>query len=155
MDLTTAIRTLAESLLKDESFYVVDVVASVKRQPGKVLVAIDGDGTVTIDDCAELSHKLSEALDKDNLLEENYQLEVTTPGLDQPLKLLRQYRKNVGRGLKVRIKEDSQPVEGTLVRVNEDSIVLQQGGGGKKKETKEVEIPFSDIEKAFVTISFK
>jgi ribosome maturation factor RimP len=141
--------------LKDESFFIVDVTASVKRKPGKIVVALDGDGAVSIDDCAELSRKLSDALDSSNMLDDNYQLEVTTPGLDKPLRMHRQYKKNIGRVLKVKLKEDAQPAEGTLIRVGADSLILEQGARGKKESSKEVEIPFVEIEKAFVTISFK
>jgi ribosome maturation factor RimP len=155
MDLTAAIHTLAEGLLKDESFFIVDVTASVKRKPGKIVVVLDGDGAVSIDDCAELSRKLSDALDSSNMLDDNYQMEVTTPGLDHPLRMHRQYKKNIGRVLKVKLKEDSQPVEGTLIRVGADSLILEQSARGKKESSKEVGIPFVEIEKAFVTISFK
>jgi ribosome maturation factor RimP len=81
-------------------------------------------------------------------------LEVSTPGVDQPLKLKRQYYKNVGRRLKVKVHENI--TEGKLKEVSEDQIVLvQETGTGKKRELKEIAIPFSEIDKAFVQVSFK
>lgn len=155
MELSTEIRQLAEGLLSSPAFFVVDVVVSVKRKPGKILVVLDGDQGVNIEDCAELSRKLSDALDSTTLVEDNYTLEVTTPGLDQPLKLSRQFRKNIGRVLKVKQVDETRSTEGRLSAVDETSITLSTTSGkGKKSEPTEVVIPFSSIEKAFVTISF-
>jgi ribosome maturation factor RimP len=81
-------------------------------------------------------------------------LEVSTPGVDQPLKLKRQYHKNIGRKLKVTTGQHI--LEGKLVDVGEEKIKLEQEfGEGKKKETKSIEIPFSEIDKTFVLVSFK
>lgn len=154
MDLAGEIRKLAEENLSPDKF-VVDVLVSLKKLPGKVLLIVDGDQGVTIDDCAELSRILSKAFDDRNYFgDNNYLLEVSTPGLDHPLKLRRQYHKNTGRLLKVVGKEKTS--EGKLKEVTDDKIVLtQEVGTGKKKEIREVEIPFSEIEKTFVQVSFK
>jgi ribosome maturation factor RimP len=95
MDIAQKIRELAESHLTDASHFVVDVVIS-KHRPHKVSVFLDGDNGITIDHCSDLSRALSEDLDKLDLIRENYMLEVGTPGLDQPLKLKRQFVKNIG-----------------------------------------------------------
>jgi len=154
MDIAGEIRHLAESKLTDPAHFIVDVVISSKRGPTKILIVLDGDQGVGIDHCAFLSRELSKALDEVSYLEESYTLEVTTPGLDQPLKLIRQYAKNVGRKLKVKLKDTT--LEGTLSGTNSEKILLsQETGAGKKKETKTLEIPFSEIEKAFVIVSFK
>jgi ribosome maturation factor RimP len=74
--------------------------------------------------------------------------------LDQPLKSKRQYVKNIGRSVKVKMKEKT--VEGKLAAVRDEAIeLLQQTGSGKKKEEKGVEIPFEEIEKTFVLVSLK
>jgi ribosome maturation factor RimP len=154
MELTEHIRQLAEKQLKDSSQFVVEVVASLRKKPNKIVVIIDGDNGVTIDDCAVISLGLSQILDKDEILPDRYMLEVSTPGLDHPLKLKRQYYKNAGR--KVRVKTSAGIQEGLLKVVNEEALTLEQESGkGKKKEVKEVIIPFTDIEKTFVLVSFK
>jgi ribosome maturation factor RimP len=156
MDLVTNIRQLAEGLLSNDSLFIVEVIAVMKRKPGKILVVLDGDAGVSIEDCADLSRKLSESLDALPGMDENYLLEVTTPGLDQPLKLHRQYKKNIGRVLKIKLKEENKPAEGTLTMVTENTITLsQKSGKGKKAEEKDLTIPFETIDKAFVTVSFK
>src|SRR5688572_13026616 len=150
MDLAEEIRQLAHQTLDHESHFIVDVVVS-RKSPKKVLVIVDGDNGVTIDDCADLSNALSGKLDESGLLDEAYFLEVSTPGLDQPLKLKRQYKKNIGRNFKVKLQD--KIVEGLLSGVTDEEIEVVQKIG--KKETNLVKIPFSEIEKAFVTVSFK
>lgn len=156
MELASNIQQIAEGLLSNDSFFIVEVTAVMKRKPGKILVVLDGDQGVSIEDCADLSRKLSEALDAQPEIGDNYLLEVTTPGLDQPLKLHRQFKKNIGRVLKVKLKEENKPAEGTLSLVTDQTITLsQKSGKGKKAEEKDLTIPFESIDKAFVTVSFK
>jgi ribosome maturation factor RimP len=132
----------------------VDVIVSSKQGPGKVTVILDGDHGITIDDCASLSRKLLTAMEEQGLTE-NFTLEVTTPGLDHPLKLKRQYRKNIGRAMKVQLK-DKTVERGKLMEVNENEIALEQEiKEGKKKEVKRTVLPFTEIEKAIVQVSFK
>lgn len=153
-DLTTEIKKMADSLLKDEGHFIVDVVASFKGNPGKVLVTVDGDKGIGIDDCAELSRDLSKALDDTNLIAGAFNLEVSTPGLDQPLKSKRQYVKNIGRNVRVRCADTIE--EGKLTAVDDRGVLLTQSiGSGKKKEEKTVEIPFDKIDKTIVLVSFK
>lgn len=154
MELAEEIKRIVESILTDPSQFLVDVVLSSRNGPKKVLIVIDGDNGITIDDCGNISRELSKAFDDSALLDESYMLEVSTPGLDHPLKLKRQYRKNIGRKLKVKLAE--KIVEGQLLNVEENEITLsQETGNGKNKETTTVHIPFSEIEKAFVLVSFK
>ena len=154
MELVENIRNLVESKLTDNSQFVVDVVVKGQKGPRKVLIVIDGDNGVTIDDCANLSRELSKTLDDLQLFDDSYTLEVSTPGLDQPLRLRRQYTKNVGRRIKV---VSTQGIaEGKLISASDDKIFLEQEvGQGKEKTIANKEIDFSDIEKTFVLVSFK
>jgi ribosome maturation factor RimP len=153
MDLSEEIRKLAESKLASGQF-IVEVVSSSRQGPKKVLVTVDADQGITIDECAAISRQLSKALDDSGLVDDNYLLEVSTPGLDQPLKLKRQYARNIGRNLKLKLQD--RTVEGKLSEVQEDQIVLsQETGFGKHREVQTIVIPFSHIDKAFVLISFK
>lgn len=153
MDLNEQIRTLAEPILSSDQF-IVDIVASGKSGQRKVALIVDGDQGITIDDCAEISRQLSKALDDAQFIESNYILEVSTPGVEQPLRMKRQYVKNIGRRLKVKLQE--KLLEGKLSEVSENEIrLIEETGSGKKKEQHEHVIPFSEIDKAFVLVSFK
>jgi ribosome maturation factor RimP len=154
MVLKEKIANLAQQALLNESQFLVDVIVSSKQGPGKVTVILDGDHGITIDDCASLSRKLLTAMEEQGLTE-NFTLEVTTPGLDHPLKLKRQYRKNIGREMKLQLK-DKTVERGKLMEVNENEIALEQEiKEGKKKEVKRTALPFTEIEKAIVQVSFK
>jgi ribosome maturation factor RimP len=153
MDLVEEIKAMAQKRLT-ESQFLVDVLVTARKGPKKVMVIVDADQGFNIDECAELSRHLSKLLDERNLIDDNYMLEVTTPGVDFPLKLNRQYRKNVGRSLKVKLRDKT--IEGKLTMASEDTITLEQEtGSGKKKEITSMVLSIADIEKAHVLVSFK
>jgi ribosome maturation factor RimP len=152
MDVAGKIKEFAESALQEQGHFIVDVLYFERQRPSKVMVIVDGDNGVTIDACADLSRRLAALLDEQNVLEHAYVLEVTTPGVDQPLKLKRQYFKNAGRQFKVHLK-DKSIVQGKLEEVSDDKLTIRQAVD--KKETKVTEVPFEQIEKAFVMVSFK
>ena len=149
------IREIAESLLESDAHFLVDVKVGSGGSGQKVRVLLDGDEGVSIDDCAGLSRALAEELEEQEIFSNAYTLEVSTPGVDFPLATLRQYRKNLGRSLRVNLVE-GKDIKGTLVDVDEEKIVLEKRiGKGKKAKEERVEIPLSDINKSIVQISFK
>ena len=154
MEFAEEIKNIITRKLADPSQFLVDVIVKGQKGPKKVLIIIDSDKGVTIDDCAILSREISKAFDDLQLFDDSYMLEVSTPGLDQPLRLARQYYKNIGRRIKVVTQQ--QAVEGKLVEVGEEKIKLEQEiGAGKHKETKIIELSFLEIDKTFVLVSFK
>jgi ribosome maturation factor RimP len=156
MDIRTKIGELAEASLLAGDQFLVDVIIS-SRNLSKITVIIDGDHGITIDDCGKISRALSEKLDELNLDTGagSYVLEVSTPGLDHPLKLRRQFQKNVGRNVKVH-RKDKSVVQGKLAASTAETIVLKEEiKEGKTIVEKEWLIPFDDVEKTFVMVSFK
>lgn len=158
MDLNTSITEMAASLLKEPHLFLVEVVISGNRVQKKVVVIIDGDKGANIEDCSKLSRALSAKLDEEEIIPEMYTLEVTTPGVDFPLKLKRQYKKHIGRGFKITLTDKSQ-IKGKLTGTGDESIEIEfeekTDKKSKKKEMKTMELPFDMIDKAFVQISFK
>ncbi len=154
MEFIEELKKIITGKLTDPSQFLVDVIAKGQKSSKKVLIVIDGDKGVTIDDCANLSRELSKAFDDAQLFDDSYMLEVSTPGLDHPLKLQRQYNKNIGRRVKVATQQGS--VEGKLVDVDDGKITIEQEiGTGKHTDIKKVDILFSEIDKTFVLVSFK
>ena len=154
MEFAEEIKNIITRKLADPDQFLVDVVIKGHKGPKKVLIIIDSDKGVTIDDCANLSREISKEFDDLQLFDDSYMLEVSTPGLDQPLRLTRQYYKNIGR--RVKVVTQQQTIEGKLVEVGDEKIKLEQEiGTGKQKETKIVELSFSEIDKTFVLVSFK
>src|SRR5688572_24738994 len=107
MEFIEELKKIITGKLTDPSQFLVDVIAKGQKSSKKVLIVIDGDKGVTIDDCANLSRELSKAFDDAQLFDDSYMLEVSTPGLDHPLKLQRQYNKNIGRRVKVATQQGS------------------------------------------------
>ena len=155
MSLEQKIRSLAEALITDDMHYIVDVSVKGTGQGCRVRILLDGDEGVTIDECAELSRAIGNSIEEGDLIDKAYNLEVSSPGVDFPLASERQYRKNVGRMLKIRTREGRE-LKGKLENAGNDSItVLTSRGKGKKKEEKEEILSYGEIEKAIVQISFK
>lgn len=155
MEITTAIRDKAGDFLKPGHFLVDVLFKSKNPHVQKLLVIVDGDQGISIDDCADLSRSISDWLDAQDNITSPFTLEVSTPGLDQPLKLVRQYRKNTGREVKVHTR-GGQVIIGTLAEVTDDSVcVAMAARGAKKGEAQTTTLPFAEIEKTFVVVSFK
>ena len=121
-----------------------------------IQLTVDGDELVNISDCIEISRKIENALDRD---EYDFSIKVQSPGADEPLIMPRQYKKHIGRMLK--IKTSTGKVEGKLVKVDDDQIELtwksrEKKTKGKGKVTVEHDktFPFSDIEKAKIKLTF-
>jgi ribosome maturation factor RimP len=149
-----SIKELVEQSLADQNHFLVDLVVNSKSNPIKITVVLDGDKGISIDDCATVSRTFAALLDEENSLE-NYALEVTTPGLDQPLKLKRQYVKNIGREVKIQLK-DKKIERGKLVESTEDTVVIEhEVKEGKQKELKKTTFTFEEIERTIVEVSFK
>ena len=91
---------IVEDLINKEQEFLVGVQVSGNPGSRKITVQIDSDKGLDINTCSQLSRQLSEILDERDIVEGGYTLEVSSPGLDQPLRLARQYRKNIGRMIK-------------------------------------------------------
>ncbi len=155
MDLKQHIAELAQGFLPDATYYLVEVIIKGSDAKQKVLVLVDGDNGVNIDVCASISRQIGHNLEENETIDKAYTLEVSSPGIDHPLLLTRQYQSRVGKRLKITLTSGDE-VLGKLLKVSEDSIkLLKETKKGKKTETEEIELIFNDIEKSFVLISFK
>jgi ribosome maturation factor RimP len=131
----------------------------IKVHPhNKIDVFIDSDTGITFEKCHKISRYLESYLDSEGWVGEKYILEVSSPGTSRPLTLLRQYHRNIGRKVEVSLDEE-KTYEGKLVAVGEDFIVVEEKirikeGKKKKTEIRQSEIPFADIKKTIVKISF-
>lgn len=144
---------LKEAFEENESLFLISLKIDDQNH---ILIVIDGDKGVSVNDCIAVSRKIEHNIDREEI---DFSLEVTSAGVSEPLKLPRQYKKNIGRNLEVRT--NSNKFEGNLVAVNEDGIVLswqarepKPVGKGKITVNKETNIAFQDIEVAKVVITF-
>jgi len=132
-------------------------LVEVKMLPNnKLIIHVDGDEGISIQDCAAISRHVGFHLEEENAIEKAYNLEVSSPGVGEPLRLKRQYEKNIGREVSVKLA-GGDIKEGKLLGVNEQSITIQAKvkEKGKKAQLVETSLDFSNIIETKVLISFK
>ena len=132
------------------------LVSAKLHSDGKLIILVDGDNGIGIDDCVAISRHVGFHLEEENVIETAYTLEVSSPGLDTPLTMPRQYTKNIGRTLAIKMTNGTKR-EGILSGITEDAIIIDETIKEKGKKATEVEsvIPMNQITETKVTISFK
>lgn len=131
-------------------------LVEVKIKPiDNVKVFLDADHGLPIEKCIQINRALYKRIDEDGLFNEGeFSLEVSSPGLGEPLKLHRQYVKNKGRDIEVSLSDNTVKF-GKLVDVTDQGIVLEyREGKGKKSVFNRVDILFKDIKQSKVQIKF-
>lgn len=143
------IEHLLEGILAGKGIFLVSVKVDNNN---KILVHIDTLEGISIDDCVRVSRELEEKLDRDR---EDFALEVSSPGLDSPFRVIEQYLKNVGKKISL-VKTDGEKLEGVLKKTMENGIVLEMSGGrkGQPKDPELLELSFTEIKSARASIQF-
>lgn len=132
-------------------------LVSVKmHSQGRLVILIDGDNGLEVGDCAEVSRFVGHHLEEENVLTDAYTLEVSSPGIDAPLTLPRQFSKNIGRQVSIKLADGSKR-EGKLLALTDSHVQIEEKikPKGKKAELIESNIPTEDIVETKVLISFK
>ncbi len=138
-----------------EDFFLVDIKMKTNN---RMEVFVESDTTVNFKHLSKLNRYLQKHIDEAGWMGEKYTLDVSSPGVGQPLKLKRQYAKNIGRRVEVRLNE-GKPESGKLLSADEQEIVIEQEqtrkeGKKKIKELVKTSIPFDNIKQTIVKISF-
>jgi len=154
MSTDTAIETvenLIQPLLQEDVFLVY-----IKIKPtNNFKIYIDADGGLPLEKCIKINRALYKQMEEMGLYPDgDFSLEVSSPGIDEPLKLIRQYIKNVGRFIEV-VKLDETRLEGKLLEANEEKISIEiTEGKGKKMTINHLEVPISYIKQTKVQVKF-
>jgi len=154
MDIEKRVTELVEEKIADRpDLFLVSVKM---HSSGKLVILVDGEKGIGIADCAAISRHVGFHLEEENVIESAYNLEVSSPGIDAPLVLPRQYVKNVGRQLAIKMADGSKR-EGKLTGMTEDAVVIEETikEKGKKAEIVESAVPLAEITETKVLISFK
>jgi len=145
---------LAKEHLEETDFFLVDVL--VKPQ-NSIIVILDGDNGVMIEDCVAMSRHIEGSLDRE---EDDFDLRVMSAGIGQPFKMLRQFKKNIGKGVCVRMLDETE-TEGVLVKASVNSLKVKgfpaprkkgQKPSKHEKEPEIVELDFSRVKEAKIII---
>ncbi len=145
---------LTVALEEYPDLFLIEMVIS---DSNKINVILDGDNGVNLQDCINISRAIEHNLDRETV---DFGLEVSSAGVSSPLKLIRQYKKNIGRNLKVKTISHGE-IEAKLTDADEEGATLswkarepKKIGKGKETVEKTVKIPYVDIKESVVIISF-
>jgi ribosome maturation factor RimP len=165
MSVRDQIRPAVEGPLSEIGLLVEDVAVTPAGRRRLVRVAVDrqvpGDGAdvtttvspLTLDEVADATRVVSEALDRSDAMgEQPYVLEVTSPGVDRPLTEPRHFRRNVGRLLTVTPRE-GDPVTGRLVRAGQGDLTLEVAAS-KREPARARDFSYADLSRAVVQVEF-
>ena len=151
----TRVREIAETQMEGTDLFVVEVRVSPANE---IVVTVDSDTQVGIDRCVELSRSIEGALDRE---QEDFELTVMSAGIGQPLKMLRQYRKLIGRPVEVILK-DGGKIVGNLTDASDDSIVVEyeervavEGKKRKQLVTTRRELSLDEVKSTCEYLDFK
>jgi len=152
---TEEIKKVIDQELVDKDCFLVDLAI---REGNNILVEIDSLNGLSINDCVAFSKEINKHFDRDV---EDFELLVSSPGLDKPFKVKEQYQKNIGREIKV-VKSEGEVTKGLLKGIEEDKVIIEHSykkriEGRKKKETivEQESIAFNNIKETTIIISFK
>ncbi len=154
MSIEQQVKNLVEEKISGRpELFLVDIKMHTN---GNLIVLVDGDQGIGIQDCAAISRHVGFHLEEGNVIEQAYNLEVSSPGIDFPLKSVRQFQKNIDRTLLLKLTEGSQK-EGKLLAADEQGISIEEkiAVKGKKATFAETRLLYNQLHETTVLISFK
>jgi len=150
-DLKEAISELVRPVVAAEAMELVDVQLAGTRNRRMLRIFIDKPGGVTLDDCENISTQVGALLDLNDLIEGSYTLEVSSPGLDRPLKSGRDFCRALGRRVRVELSTPMSGrnlLRGRVVQVQGETITLEEEPGDR------LAIPLDAVARARVEVEF-
>lgn len=145
---------LQDALLERPSLFLIELKIS---DDNKVNVILDGDNGVNLQDCIDISRAIENNMDREEF---DFSLEVASAGVSRPLQMVRQYKKNIGRKLKV-VTTTAEVIEAEITAATDEAVTLEwkarepkKVGKGKETVEKKIDLPYTDIKEATVIISF-
>ncbi|MDX2189704.1 MAG: hypothetical protein SFY32_07555 [Bacteroidota bacterium] len=148
------VQLIEESINKD-TYFIIGVNIVQLKGNSLIKVVVDSDKGITIDECSTISRELNQRIEESKIVE-NYELEVTSPGVGEPIKLARQYFKNIGRRIQV-VDAEGVKIEGKLTNVVlDDFIEVLEEKKNKHKivDTQLRKVSLNQIKKAVILVSF-
>ena len=149
------ITQLVKEKIADTEYFIVDISVS---SANNIRVEIDGDKGVNIKDCIQISRHIEGSYDRDEI---DFELTVSSAGMDQPFKILRQYQRYIGREVELKTTNGDK-MKGKLISADEENVVLEiarkEKIEGKKKKQLIIEnktVPMEQVKETKVVISFK
>ena len=150
-EIVEKVYALVEPLLEGTDIFIVNI----KVKPvNNIKVYLDADSGLSIEKCTKVNRKLYAQIEELQLFPDgDFSLEVSSPGVDEPLLQARQYKKNIGRKVLVTDNEGKERT-GMMMDVTDEHIVLEMKGAKAKDAKVIAEIPFTDIKSTVVQVIF-
>jgi len=138
----------AQEISEKNNLFLLEVLFRGTERNRVIEIFIDGEDDLSADDCARINREINQVIEKNELLNSAYRLDVSTPGVDRPLKYLKQYKKHINRKFEVRYKsgENKKSITAKLVKIEEENLYFYSN--------REQVIKFKDIINAKVLVSF-
>lgn len=152
MKLAEQLKVYIEEAIADTNLFIVEIKGiTVKR----AMILLDGDEGVKIEDCARVSRHINQKMEEDGLSEALISLEVSSPGVDFPLKFERQYPQHIGRTLAIKLV-DGKEIEGKLISIDAAVIAVEEKikEKGKKVSLNNISLALSEIAEAKIKVTF-
>lgn len=149
------IESIVNPILEAENLFLVDINIGASNS---IVITIDGDQGVGINSCVAISRLVESSLNRD---EEDFELQVTSAGVGQPLKITRQYIGSVGREVEV-LKTNGEKLKGTIVAASNSGFTIKhtkkvvvEGRKAKQEVEERLNLPYDEVKSTKVLISFK
>ena len=141
--------TISNEIAETLGYFVIEILFRCDNRKRIIEVYVDAEKNISADDLAEISREINSVIEEKNLLTKSYRLDVSTPGVDRPLKFLKQFPKHINRNFEVTYKtgDESRTITGKLLSVEREELTFLS-------DKKEVLIEFKNITTAKVIISF-
>lgn len=154
MQVENRVIELVEEKIADRPDLFIVSVRFLKN--GVLEILLDGDQGIAIEDCVQVSRHVGYHLEEENVIDKSYRLEVSSPGIDSALVLPRQFEKNIGRDVQIKMLDGTKK-EGKLLSITGSTISIEEKvkEKGKKAVLVQTEIPLDQIKETKVLISFK
>ena len=140
---------ISNEIAEKLGYFVIEILLRGDNRKRIIEIYIDAENNINANDLAEMSREINSVLEEQNLIKESYRLDVSTPGVDRPLKYLKQFPKHINRNFEVNYKTDdgTKTITGKLLSVKREELTFLS-------DKKEVLIEFNNIITAKVIISF-
>ena len=140
---------ISNEIAEKLGYFVIEILLRGDNRKRIIEIYIDAENNINANDLAEMSREINSVLEEQNLIKESYRLDVSTPGVDRPLKHLKQFPKHINRNFEVNYKTDDgiKTITGKLLSVKREELTFLS-------DKKEVLIEFNNIITAKVIISF-
>lgn len=140
---------ISNEIAEKLGYFVIEVLFRGDNRKRIIEIYVDAEKNVTADDLAEISREINSVLEEGNFIKDSYRLEVSTPGVDRPLKFLKQYPKHINRKFEItyRTGDELRTLTGKLLSIEREELTFLSEG-------KNILIEFKNIASAKVLISF-